>query len=70
MEDEDDNAEMAPEVPDYGADFSDDVDPNFHAKARPQHSIIGNRIQGNGEPEAGVSGPGSRYLSIQVPSPL
>ncbi len=60
MEDEDDNAEMAP---DYGTDFSDDVDPiqvrhpNFHAKARPQHSGIGNRIQGNGEPEAEVTVP-------------
>jgi hypothetical protein len=51
--DEDDDAEMA----DYdGTDFSDDVDPNFDAKARPQHSGIGNRIPrfpgflpGNGE---------------------
>ncbi len=40
MEDEDDDAEMA----DYGTDFSDDVDPNFDAKARPQHAGIGNRI--------------------------
>ncbi len=58
IEDEDVDAEMAP---DYGTDFSDDVDPNFDAKARPtspqlEHSEsgIGNRIQGNGdsEPEA------------------
>jgi hypothetical protein len=36
MEDEDDDAEMA--AADYGTDFSDDVDPNFDAKAlaRPQ----------------------------------
>jgi hypothetical protein len=54
MEDKDDDAEMAP---DYGTDFSDDVDPNFDAKARPQHSGIGNRIQGNGEPEAEVTIP-------------
>ncbi len=60
IEDEDDDAEMAP---DYGTDFSDDVDPNFDAKARPQleHSGIGNRIQGNGdsesEPEAEVTIP-------------
>ena len=32
MEDEDGDVEMA----DYGTDFSDDVDPNFDAKARPQ----------------------------------
>ena len=32
MEDGDSDAEMA----DYGTDFSDDVDPNFDAKARPQ----------------------------------
>ena len=32
MEDDDSDAEMA----DYGTDFSDDVDPNFDAKARPQ----------------------------------
>ncbi len=38
MEDGDSDTEMA----DYGTDFSDDVDPNFDAKAR--HSGIGNRI--------------------------
>ena len=32
MEDADSDAEMA----DYGTDFSDDVDRNFDAKARPQ----------------------------------
>ena len=32
MEDDDSDTEMA----DYGTDFSDDVDPNFDAKARPQ----------------------------------
>ena len=31
MEDGDSDAEMA----DYGTDFSDDVDPNFDANARP-----------------------------------
>ncbi len=31
MEDDDSDAEMA----DYGTDFSDGVDPNFDAKARP-----------------------------------
>ena len=32
MQDGDSDAEMA----DYGTDFSDDVDPNFDAEARPQ----------------------------------
>ena len=32
QEDDDSDTEMA----DYGTDFSDDVDPNFDAKARPQ----------------------------------
>ena len=36
MEDDDSDAEMA----DYGTDFSDDVDPNFDAKARPQQDPL------------------------------
>ncbi len=50
MEDGDSDAEMAAGAADYRADFSDDVDPNFDAKARPQqgpaveiHKGIGNR---------------------------
>ena len=37
MEDDDSDAEMA----DYGTDSSDDVDPNFDAKARPQQGSVG-----------------------------
>ena len=37
MEDDDSDTEMA----DYGTDFSDDVDPNFDAKARPQQGSTG-----------------------------
>ena len=31
----DDDSDSDAEIADYGTDFSDDVDPNFDAKARP-----------------------------------
>ena len=41
MEDKDDDAEMAP---DYGTDFSDDVDPNFQVDAiEGTSTTLGNR---------------------------
>ncbi len=39
--DSDTNSEMA----DYGTDFSDDVDRNFDAKARPQQGTQGSTVE-------------------------